>query len=65
VNEDDGGGTLASRDPTFNISPSASCFDTFFLGNNGQAAWINTGTFTYYGGVEIRNDAWAGPWTSR
>jgi hypothetical protein len=51
--------TLAARDPNFRNTDN-SCFRHLFVGNNGQASWTNTNTYTYWGGVKVCRDGWCG-----
>jgi uncharacterized protein YjdB len=51
--------TLAARDPDFRNSNN-DCFRHLFVGNNGQANWANTNTYTYWGGVKVCRDGWCG-----
>lgn len=53
---------LDTRDPTF--TSTHSCFQNFMIGNNGQAGWTNTGTFSYVGGVMIRSNNWCGAYVA-
>jgi hypothetical protein len=50
---------LAARDPNFRNTDN-SCFRHLFVGNNGQASWTNTNTYTYWGGVKVCRDGWCG-----
>ena len=51
--------TLAGRDPSFRNTDN-SCFRHLFVGNNGQASWTATNTYTYWGGVKVCKDGWCG-----
>ena len=51
--------TLQARDPNFRNTDNA-CFRNLFVGNNGQASWTNTNTYTYWGGVKVCKDGWCG-----
>lgn len=51
--------TLQARDPNFRNTDNA-CFRNLFVGNNGQASWTNTNTYTYWGGVKVCRDGWCG-----
>ena len=51
--------TLAGRDPSFRNTDNA-CFRNLFVGNNGQAGWTSTNTYTYWGGVKVCKDGWCG-----
>ena len=51
--------TLAARDPNFR-NTNNDCFRHLFVGNNGQASWAATNTYTYWGGVKVCRDGWCG-----
>ncbi len=51
--------TLLARDPNFR-NTNNDCFRHLFVGNNGQANWTATNTYTYWGGVKVCRDGWCG-----
>jgi hypothetical protein len=51
--------TLQARDPDFRNTQN-DCFRHLFVGNNGQANWNATNTYTYWGGVKVCRDGWCG-----
>jgi hypothetical protein len=51
--------TLLARDPSFR-NTNNDCFRHLFVGNNGQANWAATNTYTYWGGVKVCRNGWCG-----